>query len=185
VANLCVFCGSRVGNRPEYSDAAAHLGRLLGEEQHTLVYGGGRVGLMGVVAESTLSAGGTVVGVIPRLLSGAEIAFTEATELILVETMHERKALMASRADMFVALPGGFGTCDELFEILTWQQLRIHESPIALLNVAGFFDTLLKWIDEMVSSGLLRADYREMLHVCETAEQVIALLEACGATTPG
>ena len=143
MANLCVFCGSRLGSIPDYSDAAAHLGRLLGEGGDTLVYGGGRVGLMGVVAESTLAAGGRVIGIIPRLLAGEEIAFAEATELIPVETMHQRKALMASRADMFVAMPGGFGTCDELFEILTWQQLRIHDRPIALFNVAGFFDTLL------------------------------------------
>ena len=185
MANLCVFCGSRVGALPIYSTAAEHLGRLLGAREHTLVYGGGRVGLMGVVAETCLSAGGSVIGVLPRLLSAAEIAFAEATELILVETMHERKALMASKADMFVALPGGFGTCDELFEILTWQQLRIHDSPVALLNVGGFFDTLLKWIDEMVVAGFLKPEYRSMLHVCDTAEQVIDLLEAVAAMTPG
>ncbi len=143
---------------------------------HGLVYGGGRVGLMGVLALAVLRCKGQVVGIIPESLAGEEIALQEATELIVVETMHQRKALMASKADCFVAMPGGFGTCDELFEILTWSQLGIHVKPIALFNVNRFFDPLLEWLDRMVSDGFLKPRYRERLQVADTLDELWRLL---------
>src|SRR5262245_12742237 len=139
---VCVFCGSSAGNRPEYADAARHLGAALARRGLGLVYGGGHVGLMGVVADAVLRAGGEVIGVIPQALVERELAQAGLTRLEVVDTMHQRKARMADLADAFVALPGGFGTCDELFEILTWSQLGLHARPVGLLNVAGFFDPL-------------------------------------------
>ncbi|MFO0929845.1 MAG: TIGR00730 family Rossman fold protein [Gemmataceae bacterium] len=144
---VCVFCGSSTGNRVEYTDAARALGRALSERGLTLVYGAGDIGLMGLLADAVLETGGRVIGVIPRALVDRELGHNGLTELHVVETMHQRKALMADRADAFLALPGGFGTGDELFEILTWAQLGIHTRPIGLVNVAGYFDPLLAWID--------------------------------------
>lgn len=179
--HICVFCGSQSGANPLHAETARELGRTLAARDLTLVYGGGRVGLMGEVAFATIRAGGRVIGVIPHALAGKEIAFGEATELIVVGTMHERKAIMADRADAFVALPGGFGTCDELFEILTWGQLGIHRKPVALLNVGGFFDPLVAWADHMVREGFLKANHRELLLVAAT---VPALLDVLATWTP-
>jgi hypothetical protein len=176
-----VFCGSSRGTNPLYSHAARDLGAELARRDLALVYGGGRVGLMGDVATAAVAAGGRVVGVIPVMLSAKEIAFSEATELIVVDTMHVRKALMADRADAFVALPGGFGTCDELFEILTWAQLGIHRKPVGLLNVGGFFTPLLAWLDHVVEEGLLKPKHRELLIV---REGIGELLDALAAWTP-
>lgn len=178
---VCVFCGSATGSNPVYAATARELGRALAAQQLALVYGGGRVGLMGEVATAALAGGGTVVGVLPRSLARKEIAQDDCTELVVVETMHERKALMADRADAFVALPGGFGTCDELFEILTWGQLGIHRKPVAVLNVAGFFAPLLAWLDHVVKEGLLRPKHRELLLVADT---VPALLDALASWSP-
>ena len=141
--SLCVFCGSASGANPVYAEAAREMGTELARRSLALVYGGGRIGLMGDVAVAAIAAGGRVVGVIPERLAAKEIAFAEATELIVVNTMHARKALMADRSDAFVALPGGYGTLDELFEILTWAQLGIHAKPVGIINVAGFFTPLL------------------------------------------
>ena len=174
--HICVFCGSQSGANPLYAEVARELGRALAERNLSLVYGGGRVGLMGEVASATIRAGGRVIGVIPHALAGKEIAFGEATELIIVGTMHERKSLMADRADAFVALPGGFGTCDELFEILTWGQLGIHRKPIALLNVGGFFDPLVMWSDHMVREGFLKAKHRELLLVAASVPELLDML---------
>ena len=179
--SICVFCGSAAGANPVYAATARELGRELAARKLALVYGGGRVGLMGEVASAALAAGGTVVGVIPHALALKEIAQEDCTELVVVDTMHERKALMADRSDAFVALPGGFGTCDELFEILTWAQLGIHNRPVAVLNVNGFFTPLLAWLDHIVSEGLLRAKDRDLLLV---AESVPGLLDALAAWTP-
>ena len=179
--SICVFCGSAAGANPVYAATARELGRELAARKLALVYGGGRVGLMGEVASAALAAGGTVVGVIPHALALKEIAQEDCTELVVVDTMHERKALMADRSDAFVALPGGFGTCDELFEILTWAQLGIHNRPVAVLNVSGFFTPLLAWLDHIVSEGLLRAKDRDLLLV---AESVPGLLDALAAWTP-
>lgn len=175
--SVCVFCGSSPGNVPRYAEVARELGAALAERGVTLVYGGGRVGLMGVVASAALEAGGSVVGVIPHSLALKEIAQENCTELVVVNTMHERKSLMADRSRAFVALPGGFGTCDELFEILTWAQLGIHTKPVALLNVNGFFTPLLAWLDHVVAEGLLKPKHRELLLVAETVPELIAALE--------
>ena len=175
---VCVFCGSAAGNSPIYAATARELGRELAARNLGLVYGGGRVGLMGEVATATLAAGGTVVGVIPHSLAVKEVAQEDCTELIVVNTMHERKAIMADRADAFIALPGGFGTCDELFEILTWAQLGIHRKPVAVLNVNGFFTSLLSWLDHVVAEGLLRPKHRELLLVAESVPELFAKLAA-------
>ena len=161
--HVCVFCGSQTGSNPVHIETARELGRELAGRGLALVYGGGRVGLMGELATAVVQTGGTVIGVIPHSLSAKEIAYAEATELVVVGTMHERKALMADRSDAFVALPGGFGTCDELFEILTWGQLGIHKKPVAVLNVGGFFDPLLAWADHLTAEGFLKPKHRELL----------------------
>jgi uncharacterized protein (TIGR00730 family) len=174
--SVCVFCGSAFGASAVYAAAARELGDALAARKLKLVYGGGRVGLMGEVATATLAAGGEVLGVIPHSLSHKEIALDECTELIVVDTMHARKALMADRADAFVALPGGYGTCDELFEILTWAQLGIHAKPVGLLNVAGFFTPLLNWLDHIVGEGLLKPKHRALLLVAGTVQELLEKL---------
>lgn len=179
--SVCVFCGSAAGTNPVYAATARELGRELAARKLTLVYGGGRVGLMGQVAGSVLDNGGAVVGVIPHALAQKEIAQEDCTELIVVSTMHQRKALMADRSDCFVALPGGYGTCDELFEIITWAQLGIHRKPVAILNVNGFFTPLLAWLDHVVTEGLLRPKHRELLLVADT---VSGLLDALASWKP-
>ncbi|AMV26670.1 LOG family protein YvdD [Gemmata sp. SH-PL17] len=174
--SVCVFCGSSPGNNPVYADTARELGRALAAQGLTLVYGGGRVGLMGEVASAALVAGGAVVGVIPHSLALKEIAQEDCTELVVVNTMHERKALMADRTDAFVALPGGYGTCDELFEILTWGQLGIHRKPVAILNTNGFFTPLLTWLDHVVTEGLLKPKHRALLLVADTVPELLTKL---------
>jgi uncharacterized protein (TIGR00730 family) len=165
VGSVCVFCGSASGVDPAYRLAAESFGALLARRGVTLVYGGARVGLMGAVADAALAERGTVVGVIPRGLWEREIGHTGLSELHVVETMHERKALMARRSDAFVALPGGAGTLDELFEAWTWAQVGIHDKPIALLDVGGFYRPLLAALDHMVGQGFIRAAQRAMLVV--------------------
>lgn len=174
--SVCVFCGSARGTNPAYSHVARELGRELAARGLGLVYGGGRVGLMGEVATAALAAGGEVLGVIPHALSHKEIALADCTELIVVDTMHARKQLMADRADAFVALPGGYGTLDELFEIVTWAQLGIHRKPVALLNVNGFFTPLLAWLDHIVAEGLLKPKHRELLMVADTVPELLQKL---------
>jgi len=161
--SLCVFCGSSPGFRPAYADAARLLGRWLGANGVRLIYGGGRTGLMGEVAGAALAAGGEVIGVMPRALVDREIAHTSLTELHIVETMHQRKARMADLADAFLAMPGGFGTLDELCEILTWAQLHIHSKPCGLWNVEGYFDPLLALFDHGVAEGFLRPAHRALV----------------------
>jgi len=175
--SVCIFCGSASGSHPEYAAAARQLGGELARRGLALVYGGGRVGLMGEIATAVTEAGGTVVGVIPHALAGKEIAYAQADELIVTDTMHARKSLMADRADAFVALPGGFGTCDELFEILTWAQLGIHAKPVGLLNVNGFFTPLLAWLDNVVREGLLKPRHRDLLLVSESAGDLLDRLQ--------
>ncbi|OWK40943.1 TIGR00730 family Rossman fold protein [Fimbriiglobus ruber] len=174
---VCVFCGSRTGTNPVHAETARAVGRALVARGWGLVFGGGRIGLMGEVAAAATAAGGEVIGVIPHVLSAVEIAYSGATELIVVGTMHERKAIMADRADAFVALPGGYGTCDELFEILTWSQLGIHRKPVVVLNVAGFFHPLLAWADHMVSEGFLKPKHRARLLVADTIPDLFATLD--------
>jgi uncharacterized protein (TIGR00730 family) len=173
LGSVCVFCGSNPGARPEYAEAARLLGERIAGRGLRLVYGGGGIGLMGVVADAALAAGGEVVGVIPQHLVDRELAHPGVTDLRITGSMHERKALMADRSDAFVALPGGYGTCDELFEIVTWAQLGIHRKPVGLLNVNGFFTPLLGWLDHIVGEGLLKPKHRELLLVAETVGDLL------------
>ena len=173
VRSVCVFCGSSTGANPVYADAARGLGAALAARGLALVYGAGNVGLMGVLADAALAAGGQVIGVIPRSLVQRELAHQGMTELHVVETMHQRKALMADRADAFVAIPGGYGTLDELFEILTWAQLGIHNKPIGLLNVNGFFDPLLTWVRHAAAEGFLRQKHLALLNVEAEVEPLL------------
>ena len=179
-----VFCGSAPGVDPAFAAAARAVGRELAGRGLALVYGGGRVGLMGELATAATAAGGAVVGVIPEALAAKEIAYAEATELVVVRTMHERKALMADRADAFVALPGGFGTLDELFEILTWAQLGIHRKPVGLLDVGGFFAPLLGWLDGVVAVGLLKPKHRDLLLVSDAVPDLLDRLAAYRPPAP-
>jgi hypothetical protein len=161
--SICVFCGSSLGSRPVYQSAAAELGKVLAKRNLQLIYGGGNVGLMGVVADATLAAGGQVIGVMPEFLVQKEIAHPNLTQLHVVSSMHDRKALMAQLADGFMALPGGFGTFEEFCEILTWAQLGLHQKPQGLLNVAGYYDLLLNLFDLAVEENFLRSDLRSIV----------------------
>jgi uncharacterized protein (TIGR00730 family) len=181
---VCVFCGSKSGGRPVFAEAAQLLGRLLAERGLGLIFGGGHIGLMGVLADAVLAAGGEVAGVIPQALVDKELAHSRLTELHIVGTMHERKALMADRADAFVALPGGFGTCEEFFEVLTWAQLGIHAKPIGLLNVTGFFDPLLAWIDGAVAEAFIRPAHRSLLLVAAEPGRLLDELRNYRPTLP-
>ncbi len=160
---MCVFCGASAGDRAAYAEAARSLGRLLAGRGSTIIYGGGSIGIMGILADAALAAGGRVVGVLPEHLSRREVAHAGLTELHIVASMHERKALMAARADAFIALPGGLGTLEELFEVLTWGQLGLHGKPCALLNVAGYFDPLIAFLDGAVARGFVQPRHRDML----------------------
>ena len=174
--SLCVYCGSRMGTEPAYAAAAEQVGRLTGRAGWQLVYGGGKVGLMGVTADAALAAGGTVFGVIPQNLLDKEVGHTGLTELRVVATMHERKTLMFARADAFVALAGGIGTFEELFEIWTWYQLGVHSKPFGLLNTGGYYDPLITMLDRMVSQGFLSPAVRALLHVGTDAQDVLGRL---------
>ena len=175
--HVCVFCGSSPGGRPGYADGARRFGAALARRRLGLVYGGGHVGLMGVVADAVLAAGGAAVGVIPRFLEAKELAHRGLTELVVVETMHQRKAVMADRADAFAVLPGGFGTGDELFEALTWSQLGLHAKPVGLLNIAAFFDPLLSWLDQMVRERFLRPEHRALVLTAAEPDELLDALE--------
>lgn len=175
---VCVFCGSAMGTRPDYADSARCLGQALAEHGLGLVFGGGHIGLMGVLADAVLSAGGEAIGVIPQALVDRELAHRGLTELRVVRTMHERKAVMADLADAFVALAGGFGTADEFFEILTWSQLGLHAKPAGLLNTAGYFEPLLAWLDRAVAEGFLRTDHRALLLESDDPAELLTRLAA-------
>ena len=173
---LCVFCGSSAGTLPEYAAAAQALGELLGRRGVEVVYGGGRVGLMGRLADACLKADGRVIGVIPEALATKELAHAGCHELHVVGSMHERKALMAERSDGFIALPGGIGTFEELFEVWTWGQLGFHKKPVGLLNVAGFFDRLIAFLEHAADQEFMRTEHLRMLHVSENAEALLAAM---------
>lgn len=175
---IAVFCASSAGARPEYLAAAQTLGSSLGARGIGLVYGGASVGLMGALADAALAAGATVVGVLPAVLEGREITHGGLTELHLVGTMHERKAMMADRADGFLALPGGYGTLDEFLEILTWAQLGMHAKPCVLVNMLGFYDGLLGFLDHAVEEGFLQAPNRALIRVAGDVEEALDSLEA-------
>ena len=173
---VCVFCGSSDGSRVEYRQAAVALGRLLGEARLGLVYGGAHVGLMGALADSALASGGEVIGVIPRALAVRELAHRHLTKLYVVQTMHQRKAKMAQKSDAFVALPGGFGTLDEFFEVLTWFQLGIHSKPCMLVNTCGYFDGLLQFLDIAVEQGFLKPENRALVHQARDPGEALPML---------
>jgi uncharacterized protein (TIGR00730 family) len=163
VTALCVFCGSSTGHDPAYASAARTLGTLLARRGIELVYGGGNVGLMGVIADTALSAGGRVTGVMPEALIAREIGHTGITDLRVVGSMHERKAMMAALADGFIAMPGGFGTFEEFFEVVTWTQLGLHAKPAGLLNVGGFYDPLIAFLDRATAAGFIKPPHRAMV----------------------
>jgi uncharacterized protein (TIGR00730 family) len=175
MATLCIYCGSNVGNDPRFLETARLVGKILAEGNHTLVYGGGKVGLMGVVADEALAAGGKVIGIIPELFiqEEREIAHPGLTELHVVDSMHERKHKMASLADAFLALPGGIGTLEEIIEAFTWTQIGIHPKPCALLNVNGFYNPLLRLLADMVEKGFLHREQLSQLIVEEEPEVAI------------
>ena len=177
IKRVCVYCGSRPGSRPAYDRVARELGTALARRGLELVYGGGRVGLMGAIAEAVLAGGGNVIGVIPRALESREIAFTELADLRVVATMHERKALMAELSGAFIAMPGGFGTLEEIAEIITWAHLGLHRKPFGLLNVESFYDPLLSFLDHAVAEDFIKAKLRDAL-VTETDPD--RLLDALG-----
>ena len=160
---ICVYCGSNTGTRPEYAEAARNLAEVLVRHDLELVYGGAAKGIMGVIADAVLEYGGSAHGVIPKLLEQKEIAHSGLTQLHVVTSMHERKSMMADLSDGFIALPGGFGTLEEIIEILTWGQLQFHDKPCGVLNVSGYFDHLLAYLDHAEQEGFLRPENRQML----------------------
>ncbi len=180
---VCVFCGSRSGERPVYAETAVALGTLLAQRGFGLVYGGGNIGLMGLIADAALAAGGEVIGVIPQHLLEREVAHKGLSALHIVDSMHARKALMAQLSDMFIAAPGGFGTLDELCEILTWAQLGLHGKPCGLLNVMGYYDPLLAMFDHATREGFLSAQHRQLVVSGNNAQHLIDRLVA--AIQPG
>ncbi len=175
---VCVFAGSSFGSQPKYRSAAEQLGRALAARDIELVYGGARVGLMGVVADAVLRAGGKVTGVIPKALVRREVAHDGLTDLRVVGSMHERKALMADLADAFIALPGGWGTIEEFFEILTWAQLGLHRKPCGLLNAQGYFDPLMTFVSHSIDQGFVREEYRAMILLSDGAGFLLDMLSA-------
>ena len=177
IRSVCVYCGSNAGSRPVYAERAMVLGTRLAQQGLALVYGGGNVGLMGIVADAALAAGGEVIGVIPEQLVGWEVAHRGVTRLEVVANMHERKARMFDLSDAFVALPGGFGTLDEMFEMLTWRQLGIGDKPCAFLDVDGFYEPLVAMMDRMVAEGFLHADQRRDLWHGEDIDAMLVWMQ--------
>ncbi|MGH8676929.1 MAG: TIGR00730 family Rossman fold protein [Burkholderiales bacterium] len=185
VRSVCVYCGSSVGAKREYAEAARGVGRLLAERGITLVYGGGSIGLMGVLADAALGAGGKVVGVIPQGLRTRELAHEGLSELITVESMHARKQTMVDRSDAFIALPGGIGTLDELFETFTWLQLGIHDKPVGILNAAGYYLPLIELIRNMAAERFLKQEHFDCLLIDDDIERLVDRLQSFSALGQG
>ncbi|WP_396435759.1 TIGR00730 family Rossman fold protein [Limnohabitans sp.] len=183
--SVCVYCGSKPGNSPEYARIAVQVGTWIGAHGGQLVYGGGRNGLMGLLAQATLAAGGKVVGIIPKALVEKEWAHHGCTELYVVDTMHERKRLMAEKADAFLALPGGIGTFEELFEVWTWRQLGYHDKPVGILNSLGYYDSLMGFIEQVVQKGFMADWQTQLVRVGTDASDLLQdLVEAAGFSPP-
>ncbi len=183
--SICVYCGSRPGRDVRWAEAAQEVGRWIGEHQGQLVYGGGNNGLMGLVADATLQAGGRVVGVIPESLVIKEFAKRDCTELHVVQTMHQRKQMMAERADAFLALPGGIGTFEELFEVWTWRQLGYHDKPIGILNVGGYYDALNHFIGQTVTAGFVSDWQTQLIKINDRADRLLPeLVQGAGFAPP-
>ncbi|AFY88295.1 TIGR00730 family Rossman fold protein [Chroococcidiopsis thermalis] len=174
--SICIFCGSSTGNRSIYQEAAQAMGEAIARRGLSLIYGGGNVGLMGMVADAALAAGGEAIGVIPKFLVDKEIAHNGLTQLHVVDSMHDRKALMTELADAFIALPGGYGTLEEFCEILTWAQLGLHQKPQGLLNVEGYYDPLLQLFDRAVTEDFLRSELRSLVLESSSSEDLLDLL---------
>ena len=179
--SVCVFCGSNPGRRPEYVAGAADLGRTLASRGIRVVYGGAHVGVMGALADAVLAAGGEITGVIPGLLVDAEVAHSGLTELRVTGSMHDRKATMAGLADGFIALPGGLGTLEEFAEIVTWAQLGLHAKPTGLLNLLGYYDGLLRFLDHATQERFVRPDHREMILASPSAAELLAVMDGWAA----
>ncbi len=177
IKSICVYCGSSTGNDPQFEKKAYQLGEMMAQKDLNLVYGGAKVGLMGAVANGVLQNGGTVIGVIPKFLDHIEISNDQATELIITESMHERKTLMAEKADAFVALPGGMGTLEEIAEILTWSQLGLVQCPIGFLNVNGYYDHLLNLFESMNQKGLLKDEHLELFVYSDEVDDLVDQLQ--------
>lgn len=175
---IAVYCGSSAGIDPRYSQHATEVGEALAKRGSTLVFGGGNVGLMGAVADAVMNSGGQAIGVIPGFLKDKEVAHLGLTTLEVVDNMHQRKLRMAELAEGFIAMPGGYGTLEELFEVLTWGQLGLHRKPIGVLNVAGFYDALVQLLDHMTAQGLLRAENRRQLIVADNITDLLAQMDA-------
>lgn len=175
--SICVFCGSKSGNDQQYQQSAIELGRLMAQQKITLVYGGGSVGLMGVIADAVLESGGQVIGVIPNQLATKELLHPGVTEMHVVDDMHTRKAKMSEHSDAFIALPGGFGTLEELFEVVSWVQLGIYSKPIGLLNIAGFYDPLLNMVEHCIETEFIKSKYRELIIANDTPATLIDHLQ--------
>ena len=171
--NICVFCGSSLGLRPAYQQAATALGTIIAQRGMNLVYGGGKVGLMGIIADAVLAGGGEVIGVIPEFIAAKEIAHTGLTKLHIVNSMHERKAMMVDFSDGFIAMPGGFGTFEEFFEVLTWGQLGLHQKPHGLLNIEGYYDALLKLVDTAIAEKFIREAHRNLILTSPNPESLL------------
>lgn len=178
IRSICIYCGSNPGTRPEYIEQAQAFARMLARRGIRVVYGGASVGIMGAIADAALAEGGTVIGVIPQSLVDREVAHDGLTQLIVTNSMHERKARMADLSDAFVALPGGIGTLEEIFEIWTWSQLGLHEKPCGLLNIGGYYDSLERFLDETVVNGFLGPGHRSMLLTADTGEGVLNAFQA-------
>lgn len=175
--SICVFCGSKSGNDQQYQQSAIELGRLMAQQKITLVYGGGSIGLMGVIADAVLESGGQVIGVIPRQLATRELIHPGVTEMHVVEDMHTRKAKMSECSDAFIAMPGGFGTLEELFEVVSWVQLGIHSKPMGLLNTSGFYDPLLNMIEHCIETEFIKQKYRDLIIADESPSTLIDHLQ--------
>ena len=176
--SICVYCGSNMGTDPVYAEAARAMGRTLAQRGVRLVYGGGQVGLMGVVADACIDAGGAVTGVIPDFLHHKEIAHPRVQDMHIVSSMHERKLMMADHADAFIAMPGGLGTLEELFEVWTWSQLGRHKKPVAVLNMNGYWDRLLTFLDHMRDEGFVESRHRDMLLAGTTPQETLDVISA-------
>jgi uncharacterized protein (TIGR00730 family) len=184
VSEICVYCGANPGSDSAFAVVAAELGRGIAKAGHGLVYGGGRVGLMGILADAALDAGGRVTGFIPRALADREVAHLGLTELSVTDSMHDRKAGMVGRSDGFVAMPGGFGTLDEVLEVLTWNQIGSIAKPVAFLNVNGFFDDLFAFFDVAVRAGLLMPMHRSMAQVADTVDEAVQIAVSAAPESP-
>lgn len=189
IQSVCVFCGSQAGARPAYVEIARKLGAVLAHRGLALIYGGGHVGMMGAVADASLAKGGRVIGVIPEHLMRPEVAHQGLTELLVVDSMHTRKRIMAERADAFIVLPGGYGTFEEMFEMITWLQLRLHSKPVGVINVEGYFDHLLVFLQHGAAEGFIRPEHWDLLIVEQAPDLLLERLRlhkpavARGATT--